>query len=260
MNIITLTSDWGNCSHYPGIVKGVILNSCPDAKIIDISHDIPPFDIWKASFIMKNCYKHYPKGTIHIIGINSEYTEESPHICVEHDGHFFIGSDNGIFSLIFDNKPEKVFEINIKNETDVVSFSGRDVFAPAACHILQGKSPEELGKRKELIKQLFHPQPATEDNIIRGIVIFIDTYDNIITNVTQQIFNETGKGRDFNIAFRKYDEIKKLHKTYNEVPDGEMLAFFDSSGLLEIAINKGKASSLLGLKINDPIRILFENR
>ena len=260
MNIITLTSDWGLSSHYVGAVKGVILSYCPEAKIIDISHDIPVFDIHKVSFVLKNSYKYFPKGTIHIIGVNTEASDKTPHMVIEYDGHYFIGSDNGIFSLIFDRKPDKIIELDVIQDSDYFTFAGRDIFAKVACHLAQGKKIEELGHAKNEINELIHPKPTTDKGLIRGTVIFIDTYENVITNITENIFKEIGKGRPFTISFRSYDDINIIHKAYNDVGEGEKLAFFDSSGLLEIAINKGNASNLLGLKINDTIRIEFEDR
>ena len=106
MAIITLTSDWGLKDHYAGAVKGAILSKMPGARIVDISHQIPSFEIEQAAFVLKNAYSNFPKGSVHILGINTEESDKYAHTVVEVDGHFFIGTDNGIFSLLFDKKPD----------------------------------------------------------------------------------------------------------------------------------------------------------
>src|SRR5512138_1750299 len=149
MAIITLTSDWGLRDHYIGSVKGAILRQHPEAVIVDISHLVEPFNLNQAAFIIRNSYRSFPKGTIHILGINEEASIETPHTLVLHEGHYFIGADNGIFSLIFDEKPEQILEIDVVQDSDYYTFPSRDVFAKVACHIAQGLPYEELGHPKK---------------------------------------------------------------------------------------------------------------
>jgi S-adenosylmethionine hydrolase len=139
MPIITLTSDWGHSDHYIGAVKGSILSLLPDVKIIDISHQVAPFNIEQAAFILKNCYKNFPKGTIHIIGVNTEESDKNPHTVVFINDHYFIGTDNGIFSMIFDKPPKKIIELNIMQDSDYFTFSTRDRFVKAAIWALKEK-------------------------------------------------------------------------------------------------------------------------
>jgi len=262
MAIITLTSDWGLKDHYIGAVKGTILSYYPEARIIDITHLVPSFDIEQASFIVKNSYYNFPKGSIHILAVNTEASIQSPHTAVLYDGHYFIAADNGIFSLIFDDKPEKIIEITLLQDSDYFTFSTRDVFAKAACHLAKGLPIEELGVEKENLLEKIHFKPVVEitDNstLIKGNIIYIDTYGNAVTNITESLFKETGKGRPFTIYFRSLGyEITEISKSYNDIMIAEKLALFNSSGYLEISQNQGNASELLDLRIKESVRIEF---
>ena len=260
MAIITLTTDWGLKDHYAGAVKGTLLSLMPDITIVDITHNIPTFDIEPASFVIKNCYNNFPKGTIHIIGINTEASIETPHIVALYDGHYFIGADNGIFSLIFQDKPEKIIELNITQDSDYFTFPTRDVFIKAAYLIITGEKFENLGYEKQTLNEMIQLKPVIEVNSIKGNVIYIDSYENVILNITENLFSEVGKNRRFSISFRSGYEIDTISHAYKDVDAGEKLALFGSSGFLEIAINMGNASSLLGLKMKDSIRIDFDEK
>ena len=258
MPVITLISDWGHKDPYLANVKGNLLSQLPDIRIVDISHDIAPFDLNQASFIIRNSFRSFPKNTIHILGINTEASIHTPHTIVMAEGHYFIGADNGIFPLILDNPPDKIVELEIFQETDYFTFSTRDVFIKAAVHIASGKPIEELGPEKKTVNERISFKPVIEGNVIRGKVIYIDIYENLITNITEPLFKFTGKGNTYTISFRNPGYlIQNITKSYNDVPEGEMLAIFGSSGYLEIAMNKGKASSLLGMDIDDAVRIEF---
>ena len=135
--------------HYLAAVKGSIHKLIPDAEIVDISHNIPSFDLNQTSFIIRNSYKYFPEGSIHIIGVKSDASISTPHTAVLYDGHYFIGADNGVFSLIFDHDPDKIVELDIIQDSDSFTFSTRDVFVIAAAHIASGKPFEELGIVKE---------------------------------------------------------------------------------------------------------------
>lgn len=259
MPIITLTSDWGLKDHYLSAVKGSIYNKMPEANIVDISHEIPIFDILQASFILKNSCFNFPSGTIHIIAINTEESIETPHLVVKYAGQYFIGADNGIFALIFDQTPEKIIELDVLQESDYFTFSAKDVFVQVACFIAKGGNIDELGSKKDNFNEKIMLNPVVDDNSIKGAVIYIDIYENIITNISESTFKKASKGRPFTISFRSPGyEISQIHHSYSDVIQAEKLALFSTTGFLEIAINQGKASSLLGLKLYDPIWIYFE--
>lgn len=265
MNIITLTSDMGIKDFYLAAIKGAIYKGYPDAKIVDISHFVTPFDIAQAAFILKNAYPDFPENTVHIISVDPESAEGSHHIVVEYDQQFFIGNDNGMFSLMFDQPPEKIWKINPPKKLGSSSFPSKSVFVWAAAHIAQGGRPDEIGERIDEVSMRAAFHPVITPNLIKGIVIFIDGYGNVITNVSRTLFESTSNGRKYTIYFRgdSYG-IDKVSKSYNDVPPGEKLAIFGAGDFLEIAINRGVegsgggANKLFGLKLNDIIRIEFE--
>ncbi len=258
MPIITLTSDWGTKDHYLASVKGAILKQVPEARIIDISHHIPPHNLTQAAFIIKNCYRDFPDGTVHIIGLSTEESEQSPHTLVVAHGQYFIGADNGIFSLIFDETPEKIIEISLMQDSEFFTFSSRDRFVKTAAHIIKGDELSKLGHERETLNEKFLFAPVVEHNVIKGMVIYVDNYRNVITNISRQKFKEVGKNRKFTITFRG-EEIHNICDSYSDVPVGEILALFGCNGHLEIAMNNGKAGSLLGLNPDDPVRVEFHD-
>ncbi|MBL4706144.1 MAG: SAM-dependent chlorinase/fluorinase [Flavobacteriales bacterium] len=267
MGIITLTTDMGTRDHYVAAVKGAIYAQLTDANIVDISHHLPPFDIAQSAFILKNSYREFPKGTVHVIGIDPEASVDRAHLVVEYEGHFFIGADNGIFSILFDKLPENIFELNISQDNDDLTFPVKDVFTKAACHIARGGTPEIIGTRVEKIQQKQMYRPIIEENLIRGSVIYIDSYGNVITNITKSLFIQVAKGRAFKILFRSSAySIDKISRKYAQVPEGEKIALFGSSEHLEIAINKGVegsgggANKLFGLKMYDTVTIEFDSK
>ncbi|WP_025743140.1 SAM hydrolase/SAM-dependent halogenase family protein [Aquimarina pacifica] len=276
MPIITLTTDFGIKDHFVSAVKGAIYTELPDAKVVDISHEISPFHITEAAYIIQNAYKSFPKGTIHIVGIDSELNPENKHIAVLLDDHYFICANNGLICLITSEfNPEKIVEINI-HEATVSNFPVLDVFVNVACHIARGGTLEVIGKPITEIKTITGMTPIINvgGSQIVGSIIYIDNYGNLITNITRKLFEEVGKGRRFKIAARTA-VFEKVYTRYSDAinfdiekskreEDGKKLAIFNSSGYLELAIYKsnpktvGGASSLFGLYYRDTVSISFE--
>ena len=276
MSLITLTTDFGTKDHFVGAVKGAIYTELADAKIVDITHEISPFNITETAYILKNSYKSFPKGTIHIVGVDSELSFDNKHIALELDGHYFVCPDNGLISMIASEiQPTKIVEINIHDRIES-SFPVLDVFVQVACFIARGGNLTVIGKEIKDYKKLIEIQPKanqTQTQIIGG-VLYIDNYGNIITNISKKMFQDVGKGRKFKVNASRYS-FEKIYNKYNEIVgnntkdknrfDGNKLALFNSAGFLEIAIYKsnlktvGGASSLLGLEYRDPIIIDFFN-
>ncbi len=258
MSIITLTSEWSYNDFYIGAVKGAILSNYPECKIIDIAHELPAFNLSRAAFILKNCYKYYPKNSVHIIGINNEAFDTTSYVVVKKDEQYFIGADNGIFGLIFEDKPEIIIKINITPELEYSSFPELDIFSTVAAFLSNGGDINELGPKLEKTKRKVQLLPTYDDKIINGNVIYIDSYKNVISNISVELFNQIHKGRKFDILVQSYHyKISKINKKYNETPAGELLAIFNSAGLLEVAINNGRAAELLNLDNKSNIRIKF---
>ncbi|MBP0905806.1 S-adenosyl-l-methionine hydroxide adenosyltransferase family protein [Mariniflexile gromovii] len=275
MAIITLTTDFGEKDHFAGATKGAIYSELPDVKIVDISHSVSPFNILEAGYIIQNAYNSFPKGTIHIIGIDSEINEENKHIAIKLDDHFFICANNGIMSMICSEiAPEKIVEINIHDKIQS-SFPVLDIFVKVACHIARGGTLEVIGKTISEIKPIKNITPFVNDDKtqIIGSVIYVDNYGNVVTNITRSFFESIQKGRTFEVSARN-NKFKKIHNRYSdivnfEIPEekrhdeGRGLVVFNSGGFLEIAVYKsnsatvGSASTLMGLSLMDAVSVSF---
>ncbi|WP_066217573.1 SAM hydrolase/SAM-dependent halogenase family protein [Formosa haliotis] len=275
MAIITLTTDFGEKDHFAGAIKGAIYSELPDVRIVDISHSVSPFSISEAAYIIQNAYTSFPKGSIHIIGIDAEINPENTHIAVLLDGHYFICANNGIMSMICaEINPEKIVEINIHNKIQT-SFPVLDVFVKVACHIARGGTLDVIGKTIEHIKPIQNLRPYINDdqNQIIGSIIYIDNYGNVITNIKRKFFENIQKGRtykisarnhSFNTIYNKYSDVVDFSKPVSDrQAEGKGLVVFNSSNYLEIAIYKsntttvGGASTLMGLTLMDTITVNF---
>lgn len=253
--IVTLTTDWGTKDHYVASVKGKLM-SLAEAEIciVDITHEITPLRIFDAAFVLKNCIEFYPEGTIHIIGVRSEASPKTPHIVAEHRGSFFIGADNGIFPLLFD-KPDNIYEIEMYQDSDFFTFPTRDVFVKVAAAIINGEPPKKIGPRLQTLNSdLGFFTPADTPTSISGVAIYTDNFGNVITNISSEKFKKVVRNKPFTISVRGY-EIYAISDSYQDVQHGELVALFNSSGLLEIAQNDGNAASILGIRFNDMIKV-----
>lgn len=274
MSIITLTTDFGLKDHFVGALKGKIITEHPQAQIIDISHDIDLFNISEASYIINAAYNSFPKGSVHLIGVDSERTLENKHIAMQWNDHFFICADNGILSILTQKiVPQQIVEINIHDRLPEGS-SDMDVFTKVACHLAKGGTLSVIGKEISQIKAMSELQATvTSDyNSIKGYVVYIDHFGNCVTNISKKFITEIGRGRLFEVKFGT-KTIKSIHRNYSDFKvsekftlkdyEGERLALFNEADFLEIAIYKsnpstvGSATSLLGLKFRDLVTIQF---
>ncbi|MBN8565496.1 MAG: SAM-dependent chlorinase/fluorinase [Flavobacteriales bacterium] len=275
MSIITLTTDYGLKDHFVGALKGKILTEFPEAKIVDISHDIDPFNTAEASYIIQAAYSSFPKGTVHLIGVDAERNIENEHVAMQWNDQFFICADNGILSMLTQRiLPQKIVVINIhdrlpSNATDL------DVFKTVACHLAKGGTLNVIGKEIQQLKPTTELQPivSKDGNSIKGNVIYIDHFGNVVVNISQKQFMEVGKGRMFEIDI-KPKPIKSIQSNYSAIAvsdkfpikyfEGEQLALFNEVGFLEIALFRsnpstvGSAQTLLGIGYRDTITINFK--
>ena len=275
MAIITLTTDFGEKDHFAGAIKGAIYSELSDTKIVDISHSVSPFNISEAAYIILNAYSSFPKGTIHIIGIDSELSPENKHIAIKLDDHYFICANNGIMSMICaEIAPEKIVEINIHDKIET-SFPVLDIFVKVACHIARGGTLEVIGKVINNIKPIKNLVPFVNDekNQIIGSVIYIDNYGNVVTNIKRKFFENVQKTRSFEIFARNH-KFSRVYNKYSDIvnfdieesrrnDEGKGMVVFNSSDYLEIAVYKsncsttGSASTLMGLKTMDTVTVNF---
>ncbi|QYJ68005.1 SAM hydrolase/SAM-dependent halogenase family protein [Flavobacterium litorale] len=276
MSIITLTTDFGLKDHFVGALKGKILSEFREATIVDISHHIDLFNTPEASYIVEAAYRNFPKGTVHLIGVDAELTNESRHIAMQWNDHYFICSDNGILSILTQKiVPQKIVAINIHSRfgDDATEM---DVFTKVAIHLAKGGLLNVIGREITEIKSIHQLQPTISGNkdktILRGYVVYIDHFGNCVTNITKKLFKEVGLGRDYEITFNT-KTIKRINRNYSDFKlnnpfslkdyEGEKLALFNEAGFLEIALYRsnpstvGSARSLLGLKYRDVVCITF---
>ena len=262
--------------HYVASLKGKIFSLLPEAHVVDVSHDVKPFNILQASYFLKNIVKDFPEGTIHVIGVDAEPhvnfndpSENALPTILYYKKQYFIGTDNGIFSLILENnKPEKLWTLDdVLSQPELMNFPTKNILIPAACKLASGEEPDKFASRSEKIRRALPLSPVIDGNTLKGAIIHIDHYGNLITNIKKTDFYRIGRKVPFVIYFRQKEYyIDTISVGYNEVPPGEKVALFNDSNLLEIAINKGTpengggANSLFGLRLGDIIRIEFTPR
>lgn len=254
-------------------IKGSILKELPDARLIDITHDIEPFNIGKAAFIIKNVYPDFPKGTIHIIGVDALPNKVTKLLAAQIDGHYFIAADNGILSLILsEQRPENMVEITLGRFNELSNFPSRDIFVPVACHLSRGGKLEIIGNPTMKYKELNVLRPVVQNDVtLSGSVIHVDNFGNVVTNIQRKMFEEIRRGRNFEVLVRNFRFNRILERYSDIVKDfenevashGDSMVLFNSSGFLEVAVYKanpqsfGGASSLFGLDLGDRISIEF---
>ena len=277
MSIITLITDFGYKDQFVAQMKGEIYSNYPESQVVDISHNISPFNIMEAAYILENSYKSFPENTIHIVDVDSEKNKEKKHIIVKLDNHYFITSDNGIMSILSQIiNYQEIYEISILNELNPME-SSLKTFSKVACHLSMGGKPEIVGKKINNLKNVKNLKPFvnSENTQIISSVIYIDHFGNVITNIKKSFFDEIGKGRKFEISARNY-KFNKIYSSYSDIinfnltedqrsDEGKALIIFNSNNYLQISIyrsnpeNVGTAATLLGLKIYDSVSVIFNS-
>ena len=255
MPIITLLSDWGLTDHYVASVKGAILSRIPDAVIVDISHNIRLFDIKHASFVMRNAWRSFPAGTIHIIGVDSIESDKHPHVIVKSEGHYFIGADTGLISIILDEKPEKIISISVNQDSGYFTFPSRDRFVKVATLLAKGTTMDELGEPLDSLNPKTLLQPHFDGKTIYGNVMHIDNYENVYVNITDRFVRDSLGKNTYRVICKK--DIFPLVKAYGDVREGNLCALFASNGFLQLAVNRGKAASLQGISIDNEVLVVL---
>ncbi len=248
MPLITLTSDIGQQDFLVGAVKGQLLQANKDFNIVDISNQLSPFNYPHAAYVCRNAFKNFPAGTFHLILVDL-FDEKPDHLLLaEHNGHFIGCADNGLLTMILEGPPQKVVALELEKDKQKNTLYCTAVFANAFDAIAAGIKIESTGDSGVVIKIKNPLRPMLGNDWIEGQIIFIDTFENVIVNITKEEFEEQRKGRSFKIVFKRDEVIEKISETYADVTEGEKLALFNAAGYLEIAINKGNAAGLFGLQ------------
>jgi S-adenosyl-L-methionine hydrolase (adenosine-forming) len=255
--VITLTTDFGTADHFAGTMKGVILGIAPRVQIVDITHEIPPFELNEAGFVIAQAWKYFPKKTIHVVVVDPGVGSARRPILVEAGGHYFIAPDNGVLSMIYDAMPHKVREItNPKMMLKSISrtFHGRDIFAPAAAHLATGAAPAKFGKKiDDSIRNYLMKPMQTSRHDYSGIVLKVDRFGNLITNFHIDQFPEV-KIRPIEVR-AGMERLNRLALTYSETSIGELFVIVGSSGYLEVGANQASAAAKLGCGAGAPVEL-----
>ncbi|MDX2153092.1 MAG: SAM-dependent chlorinase/fluorinase [Bryobacteraceae bacterium] len=257
---ITLTTDFGTSDHFVGAMKGVILSLCPTAQVVDITHEVTPFEIAQGAFLLAQAAAYFPKNTIHVAIVDPGVGGARRPLLVESEGRFFIGPDNGIFGLVYEGSPHpKVREItNTRLFLPQVSrtFHGRDVFAPAAAHLAAGAKPASFGRK---IDDYLKPAPTrplqTGRRFWTGTVLHIDRFGNLVSTFKASDFPQL-RERPFELQ-AGMAKISTLAETYAAMPPREPHLIEGSAGYYEISVNQGNAAKALGVGLGAPLELVL---
>ena len=262
--IVTLTTDFGLQDHFVGTMKGVILEYAPDARLVDISHSVQPFDVFDGALTIAQAYSYFPSRTVHMVIVDPGVGTARRPIVVSTEKHLFVAPDNGVLSLIFDRE-ERISVRNVTAEHYYLqpvsnTFHGRDIFAPIAAYLAKGVDPDRMGDEITDFVRFSAPKPKPlDEHTLRGVVLKVDRFGNLITNITPKdasmIFD--AQPHPFKIVVGKR-EITQMHTAYAEGAPGEVFGILGSMGFLEIAANRGAAAKLLEAAKGTDVNIVLE--
>lgn len=248
--VIALLTDFGTRDHYAGAMKGVALTICPDATLVDITHDIPAHDVLTGALELAASFKYFPAGTIFVAVVDPGVGSARRGMAAEAGGYRFVAPDNGVLTLALkETPPKKIVELTERKyarPTVSRTFEGRDRFAPAAAWLAKGIELGALGRPLQAWHQLDVPQPVAEERRLAGEVLRVDRFGNLVTSIDRLLFERFASGSAIDITLDKHP-IARLVTTYAEVAAGEVCALFGSSDHLEIAANGGSAAERLGV-------------
>jgi hypothetical protein len=250
--IISLTTDFGESDYYVGAMRGVILALCPDAALVDITHQVNPYSVLEGSFALSQACPAFPAGTVHLAVVDPGVGGLRKPIIVAAGEHLFVGPDNGLFTP-FLGTGSTVYRIRgTTGPRGSDTFHGRDVFAPAAAKLARGEAPEAIGDPTSQAVRLHIPRPRLEGEVVEGEVLWTDRFGNLITNIHRRDLEALGPEVDIQVGTYR---ISRLSRTYEDGMLGESLALVGSSGLLELAVVQGNAGGQLGVGRGERVRV-----
>ena len=259
--IVTLLTDFGTADYFVGAMKGAVLAANPEARVVDITHEVPPYDVESGAFTLRAAFETFPEGTVHVAVVDPGVGSARRAIAVEGRGHAFVGPDNGLFGHVYERvRPFRVFQltnVNFFRREVSQTFHGRDVFAPVAGALSRGVRAEELGP--EVFDFVRLPSAAVEraaDGTLVGAVIHVDRFGNLVTNITPEDLSEESVARGARLSI-KGREVRRFRHFFAEDAEGagEPFAVWGSAGLLEVAVFRGSASGVLGAQRGDKVEV-----
>src|SRR5882757_8940273 len=248
MALLTLTSDFGQKDYLVGAVKGQLAQINTTFNIMDISHDLSPFNYPQAAYVCRNAIRQFPPFTYHLILVNLFEKKPEQLLLAFHNEQYLLCADNGLLTMILEGRPEMVIGLPMDKTAIKNTLYCIRVMGQAIQQLIEGSGLLSIGVPDVTFTEKNHLRPVFGDNWIEGQIIFIDHFENAIVNITREEFEERRKGRSFRIVFKRDEMIDKISETYADVGEGEKLALFNSAGYLEIAIQKGNAAGLFGLQ------------
>ena len=254
MGVITLITDFGTRDWFAATLHGVILGISPRAKVVDITHQIPPGDICSGAFALRASYRYFPKGTVHVAVVDPGVGSPRRPLAVQTVNNLFVGPDNGLLSWALAG--ERIKSIRQLENADFFlnpvsrTFHGRDIFAPVAAHLDRGAGMEQLGRELDGFIRQEWPKPARQGEDVVGQVIYIDHFGNAITNIERELVPQ---GASVCEVAGKRKARCRLAPFYGAVPVHRPVAVLGSSGLLEMAVNGGSIAQQFGVRIGDPV-------
>jgi len=248
MPLLTLSSDIGTQDYLVAAMKAQLLKANPDFRLVDISHNIPPFNYPQAAYVCRNAIRNFPAFTYHLLLLNLYEAKPEQLLLVFHNEQYFLCPDNGLITMILEEKPELLIGIPLDKTVIKNALYFTEVMANVVNKLANGESIKNIGVPDVSYLEKNPLRPMFSDDWIEGQIIFIDNFENVIVNITRAQFEQQRKGRHFKIVFKRDEVIESISESYADVAEGEKLALFNSAGYLEIAINKGNAAGLFGLK------------
>jgi S-adenosylmethionine hydrolase len=271
-SVITITTDFGTEDAYVPAMKGTMLSICPQARLVDVTHDISPQDVMEAAFVLRSACPYFPEGAVHLVVVDPGVGTDRRAVALRAEGQWFVGPDNGVFPLVLDQEPpDAMVELDDptfwRSASPSTTFHGRDIFAPAAAHLADGRSVEEIGTPIDTLEPLRWARPSTAPQTVQGWVVHVDHFGNCITNIRRSTLADAAELDDSEPPLDAFPPLKcyagstvlrELHPTYGAVPEDDPLLLFGSTGYLEIAANGGNAAELLDIRKGDSIKLVFE--
>ena len=246
--VIAILTDFGTRDHYAGTLKGVALGICPDAALVDITHDVPPHDVLAGALELAAAYRYFPPGTVFLTVVDPGVGSARRGIAAAAGEYRFVAPDNGVLTLVLDEAPSKkiveLTERRYARPTVSRTFEGRDRFAPAAAWLAKGIDLAALGRPAATLQRLEIPRPAIDSRSLDGQVLRVDRFGNLITNIDRPTFEKFAAGGALTIGLGDH-RVSRVVSTYADAASGELMALFGSSDHLELAVNGGSAAAAL---------------
>lgn len=261
MAVITITSDFGTKDTTLAELKARFYSKIPDFHWVDITHEVEPYNVWQGGFLLRRVYQDFPKGSIHLLMVGSAPKTGMDYICIKSEGHYFLAADNGGLSKVLGDRP-----ISAAQRLNIPQVDAHDplgLFATAAAHIVKGGKVALLGEKLDKMVRIKELAPATSDNSISGIIIYIDHYGTCVTNITRPLYQQMKQGRKSSIETKRRQVIKQFVELKGDVSESSLSAYWDRHDHLCLIVGKSGGSAmpgsnqLLGLQVHDWVRIDF---